>query len=257
MFKELVIHLGYLKSIIIFTLIVTLASMELTGLMMWFIHRPLLPRDGYVISFICPLIIAPPILHFLLKLTFELNNQEQKMRELAQTDSLTKLLTRRAWFEFAEQYQVISKRQKQAVSLLMLDLDNFKKINDEYGHLAGDAIIRELSNISKLICRESDIVGRFGGEEFIFLLPNTNAEQACALCERLHDQIRSCTVEFEQHQLKFTASIGIACQTEQHSHSLDHLISLADDALYKAKSHGKNGSFLHRESTTDSTPSYA
>ena len=221
------------------------------------IDRPLIPRDGYVISLICPLVIAPIVLHFILKLVFQLNSQEQKMRQFAQKDSLTDFLTRRAWFEFAEQYEVIAKRQKQPFTLLMLDLDNFKKVNDDFGHLAGDAVIKAFSKITQLLARDSDIIGRFGGEEFIFLLPDTNAEQAYALCERLHNQIRSSVVEFEQHKLTFTTSIGIACQTENHNHSLDHLISLADNALYTAKSRGKNCSFLHRESVSNSTPSYA
>jgi diguanylate cyclase (GGDEF)-like protein len=179
------------------------------------------------------------------------------MRDFAQKDSLTKFLSRRAWFEFAEQYEVIAKRQKRPFTLLMLDLDNFKKINDQFGHLAGDKILKEFAVITHRVARDSDIIGRFGGEEFIFLLPNTDAEQAYSLCERLHNQIRNTVVDYKAQKLTFTTSIGIACQTESHEHSLDHLISLADNALYTAKSRGKNCSFLYRETYLSNAASYA
>ncbi len=255
--RALLVKLGYTKSIIFFTLFSVVSSIALTAMLMSLINRPLVPTDGYIISALYPLLIAPVILHLILKLIFDLNGQEQQMRQYAQKDTLTNFLTRRAWFEFAEQYEIISKRQNRTFTLLMLDLDNFKKVNDDYGHIAGDAVIKSFSEITRFIARDSDIIGRFGGEEFIFLLPDTNAEQAYSLCERLHHQIRNTVVDFNGHELTFTTSIGLACQTENHGHSLDYLISLADKALYTAKSRGKNCSFLHREQTSNKTSSYA
>jgi diguanylate cyclase (GGDEF)-like protein len=240
-----------------FTILCILLSQGLTALMLYFLPGAVTQFDVHLIAFICPLLITPVISFAIIKLICELHHQEQKMRDFAQKDSLTKFLSRRAWFEFAEQYEVIAKRQKRPFTLLMLDLDNFKRINDEFGHLAGDKILKQFAVITRSVARDSDIIGRFGGEEFIFLLPNTGAEQAYSLCERLHNEIRNTVIEYKGQKLTFTTSIGIACQTESHEHNLDHLISLADNALYTAKSRGKNCSFLYRETYLTTEASYA
>ncbi len=225
--------------------------------MLNFLPGAITQLDVHLIAFMCPLLITPIISYTIIKLICELHYQEQKMRDFAQKDSLTKLLSRRAWFEFAEQYEIIANRQNLPYTLLMVDLDDFKNINDEFGHLAGDKILKEFAVITHSVARDSDIIGRFGGEEFIFLLPNTSAEQAYSLCERLHNEVRNTIVDYKGQPLTFTTSIGIACQSATHEYSLDYLISMADNALYTAKSRGKNCSFLHRESNVDNQVSYA
>lgn len=255
--RSLLFKLGLPKSIVALTIATVVLSLTTTSLLLSFLGEPIQKLDVYLIAFLCPSAITPFVAYFVFKLVFELNSQEQEMRHYAQWDSLTNFLTRRAWFQFAEQYEVIAKRQRQPYTLLMLDLDNFKKLNDDHGHLAGDAILKKFADLTRELARDSDIIGRFGGEEFIFLLPDTSADQAYSLCERLHNKIRNTSLRYNDINLTFTTSIGLACQSIEHDHSLDHLISLADDALYTAKARGKNCSFLHREPPSSNTPSYA
>jgi diguanylate cyclase (GGDEF)-like protein len=246
--KNIIEKLGLSNSVIAVTFCTLLMTLGLTFIFIHFLDTPpLTTADVYFLATLLPLIITPILSHIVFKILFSAHDQEAKMRKIAHTDSLSGLLTRRAWFQFAESYLSIAQRQRHSFVILMLDLDNFKAINDTFGHLAGDRVIISLGEIAKKIARESDIVSRFGGEEFAFLLANTDTEQAYNLCERLQHEIRNTALKYEDNDITFTASIGLAAYTQEQPFSIDQLLSLADKALYSAKARGKNCSVVYRE----------
>lgn len=164
---------------------------------------------------------------------------EAKLRVLATTDVLTGLMNRRSFMERLGQEVARAQRHGQTPTLLMLDIDHFKKINDNYGHPAGDAVLVHLGELLKASLRNVDLVGRLGGEEFGLVLVETNAAMAAPVIERLLEQIRNTTVTLaDATTIRFTASIG---STEiLWGDTVDTAIQRADEALYTAKHSGRD-----------------
>jgi len=123
--------------------------------------------------------------------------------------------------------------------MIMFDIDHFKKINDNYGHPAGDEVIRQTADVLRNCIRETDVGGRYGGEEFGVLLINTEAEDARIVAERIREAIEALTVTHEKHSIRFTVSLGIA-EMEGGMESHEQLIHNADQALYQSKEGGRN-----------------
>ncbi len=163
-----------------------------------------------------------------------------KLYELATKDGLTKLYISRHFYTLLENEIRRCSRYKHKMSLLMLDIDNFKHINDTYGHLIGDQILRELSNEISQTVRKIDIPARYGGEEFIVILPETTKEDAVIIAERLRINISKIKVKAkEDTYISPTTSIGV-CQYPMDGEEAKTLINSADTALYHSKHNGKN-----------------
>lgn len=163
----------------------------------------------------------------------------QRVQELAITDSLTGVFSRRYCLErFSEELER-SKKFNYNFSFLMLDIDHFKKYNDEYGHLSGDAILREVAKTTKENIRQIDLVGRYGGEEFSFILVETDKEQAGVVAERIRRAVENKYIRVYDEELKVTVSIGISVFPEDAQDD-KALIDKADAALYQAKQSGRN-----------------
>lgn len=158
----------------------------------------------------------------------------------ANTDSLTQLYNRRAFFKFGEQVLDGCKRYNHPCSVLMIDIDHFKKINDTYGHAVGDEAICSLSRTLRATLREADIIGRMGGEEFAVLLPHTDREQMLESAERLRQAVAERPVQSAAGEVPMTISIGAAVFGAHHSTTLEQMLVAADDALYRAKTAGRN-----------------
>lgn len=169
----------------------------------------------------------------------ELKQAKERAEALARSDELTGLNNRRAFFDDGEQVLNQAKRYSHPFSLIMLDVDHFKQVNDSYGHAAGDDVLETLADILRKQAREVDILGRLGGEEFALILPETALPDALAMAERLRTEIASTPVKNTKSDIHITASFGIATLTPQHT-SLENLINEADDALYGAKKNGRN-----------------
>ena len=136
---------------------------------------------------------------------------------------------------------MLAKRNNLVASLIMLDVDNFKTVNDTHGHKVGDLVLMHLASILKNISRKSDIVSRFGGEEFIVLLPYTDLEGASFMAEKIRASIETSSVQIHTTQeLQFTASFGVSQIKFKDENPLEAAIKRADDALYDAKNNGKN-----------------
>jgi diguanylate cyclase (GGDEF)-like protein len=191
-------------------------------------------------------ITTPIIGWYMFSLVLEINDLEQEMRQLATTDALTGLLTRRFFFEEAKMIFNLAVRENIALTAILLDFDNFKAINDQYGHDAGDRVLRVLGDIVRKTSRKSDICGRLGGEEFAFLLSHTTTKQAMHYAARLQDDIRNAVIVDENGgEFHFSASIGLVSFPETKVKKVEKLFSMADKALYEAKSKGRNKTVIY------------
>lgn len=152
------------------------------------------------------------------------------------TDELTKLYNRRFFWENLEKEHKRHSRTNSEYSIIMLDIDHFKKINDNYGHSTGDLVLIDVAFTVKNSVRNTDIVARYGGEEFIILLPDTKKENAIIVAQKVLEAIREIPVSFRKEPI--TASLGIASSRE--ADNPERIISLADERLYKAKNNGRN-----------------
>lgn len=176
----------------------------------------------------------------------ELKQAQQQLEALvkdlntqAVTDGLTGLANRRHFWEQARVEMTRSRRYGFELCLVMLDIDKFKSINDGFGHAAGDEVLRNLSSVMKASLRETDVIGRLGGEEFGILLPQTGEVEAQSIAERLRIAVWESSVAFEDKTIRYTISLGVATAHTNET-SVDDLVKRADMALYQAKETGRN-----------------
>ncbi len=170
------------------------------------------------------------------ELTYELQMAKAAAEQLARTDTLTGLHNRRAFGELGAAMLRQAQRQAFPVSGVMLDIDHFKKINDTYGHAAGDAALRHLAHILRDSLRQSDVCGRLGGEEFTILLPGTDITHAHQLAEKIRLRIANAPITWSGSSFSMSASFGVTCG----GNDMDTLLRRADAALYRAKESGRN-----------------
>jgi two-component system cell cycle response regulator len=164
----------------------------------------------------------------------------ERLLRISQTDGLTGLFNRRHIEEELGHMYQHSARLGEQLTVVMADLDKFKSVNDTYGHQAGDEVLRQTAEILTKAIREIDRVGRYGGEEFMLLLPGTTAEEAVTFCERVRHTLESHTFTFEGGSLQRTGSFGVATFPHTRIKNCDALVRAADDALYVAKETGRN-----------------
>jgi diguanylate cyclase (GGDEF)-like protein len=170
----------------------------------------------------------------LIKTREKLEVQAEKLKLLASTDELTTLLNRREMKYRSVLVLEQAARSHQSVGLLILDIDHFKKINDTFGHLEGDRVLKDLGQLLKGFCRQTDLVSRFGGEEFLILLPDSNKSETLLFCQRLQDVI----TQIKVGDSALTVSIGASIFDNKISFT--DLFNQADNAMYQAKALGRN-----------------
>ena len=170
----------------------------------------------------------------LIKTRETLEEQAEQLKLLASTDELTGLLNRREMKLRSTVVLEQTVRSHQSVALLMLDIDFFKKINDTFGHLEGDRILKELGHELKVFCRQTDLVARIGGEEFLIMLPDTNKADTLLFCKRLHKLVA--TIKVDNTPLK----VSIGASISDNKISFVDFYAQADNAVYKAKELGRN-----------------
>ncbi|WP_111642866.1 sensor domain-containing diguanylate cyclase [Marinimicrobium alkaliphilum] len=174
----------------------------------------------------------------------QLEAHSEKLYQLSVTDELTGLVNRRQLKRRAEQLLAQARRSKSPVSVVVLDIDRFKQVNDTEGHLAGDEILKRLASVLRDHARESDVVGRYGGEEFSFVLPDTSESEALLFARRLHKLVGTIQVGGQP----LTISIGVVSseQLEHGVNTYETLFELADRAMYEAKTTGRNRTLVAR-----------
>ncbi len=162
-----------------------------------------------------------------------------EIQRLARLDALTGALNRRSFYDVAQREMLRAERYRSPLSLIMLDVDHFKGVNDRFGHLAGDDALKAVVQACMAQVRQADWVGRFGGEEFVVLLPETNLEGALATAQRLCRSVESLRFPDRDEAMSITISVGVAERTPNMTR-VEHLLNAADEALYRAKSMGRN-----------------
>lgn len=201
------------------------------------IAAALVPWEEYpsdVAVFICLLLLSYSMVNKL-NYTQELEDAKEELTILSSTDYLTKLNNRKNIDLALKMNENLYKRYKEPFSVILFDLDDFKKVNDTYGHLVGDKIIIEIADLLRKYTRESDIIGRWGGEEFIIICLKTNLQEALVVALNLKEKVS--LHKFDKVGNK-TASFGVS--TFKDNDTITELLTRADDAMYKAKTNGKN-----------------
>ena len=171
---------------------------------------------------------------------------EEELLRLAATDPLTGAFNRREFTSLAERDALRAQRYNRPLSILMFDLDHFKRLNDTYGHAAGDKALQRFTTLCCNALRTVDVFGRWGGEEFVALLPETDAEGAAVIAERLRKMVSESAFEFGGHKIGFTVSIGVA-QYRDNETSVEGPLARADQAIYDAKKAGRNRIAVYRD----------
>ena len=159
---------------------------------------------------------------------------------MATIDSLTGLINRRYFFQFAQKEFERSSRYQFPVTILMIDIDLFKRVNDNFGHLIGDQVLSKIGPRFRTILRSSDVIGRYGGEEFVVLMPETNLENGIAIAERLRISITDHPFTTDKGDISLTISIGVSSKENQSEETLEAVLENADQALLLAKQNGRN-----------------
>ena len=234
---------GHAKSVAILSVCATIAAVVVTSgviLALNSVGFDIRLHLAVPLAIIVPLVVTPLISWVPVGLTLRTFSLEKEMRNLASYDSLTGLLSRHAFLENAGRAISLANRNEAAFAVLIIDLDHFKKINDKYGHPAGDAVLKLFADVVNSVARRSDISGRLGGEEFAMLLPNTDTEKAQEFCERLHQEIGKAVLKYQDSIIRYTVSIGLTAARHGELESIENLLAHADLALYQAKRDGRN-----------------
>ncbi len=186
-------------------------------------------------------LVARVKVHYKIKqLQEELRDSNRRLEELSNTDDLTKMYNRRYFMELFELEFQRAQRYDAKLSFVMIDIDDFKAFNDNYGHLMGDRILYEVAQILKASLRVHDIVGRYGGEEFALLMPETDLKGGLVVAERYRKRVEEYMYIEGNKEFRLTISLGVAAFPHEDIQTVDDLIRLADNAMYRAKRNGKN-----------------
>ena len=212
--------------------------------------------NAFYIGAIVPVLVALPVSYLMSQMAVQLSSVHTQLRRLADTDELTGLTNRRSFFTQAADVLQASEEDLSTLSLLVIDADHFKQLNDTYGHATGDAALLFITEKLRDCVRKTDLVCRLGGEEFAILLPEMAEAQAGRLAQRLLQEISGTPMIHDSRIIEMSVSCGVA-DTSQLGHDMTRLFKAADDALYAAKDAGRNRAIAYSDysDTTSSLPS--
>jgi diguanylate cyclase (GGDEF)-like protein len=237
--KNFITALGVAPVTILVTLAIVVASLLFTSIAL-FLHDGAVTRFSLFLAALAPAIIAPPIIVMFARLLVRIARMEEHMRDLATYDALTGLLSRHAIFEKAQALVDVALRSEAPLGVLFLDMDHFKDVNDTYGHETGDRVLQETALLIEAVKRKSDLAGRLGGEEFLVVLPETDASGAERMAEKLRLAVGEQRFRTEGSSFSVTVSIGASILEPWGPEDLDALITRADTAMYVSKANGRN-----------------
>jgi len=240
--RNAIFGMGRYRSVLAITLFSVLMSVMITGVIMtafWWEGRDVLLK-AMLVGAIVPGIVAPLASSFVVKLLLELEDLQTQLLEMVNRDPLTKVYSRRYLLDCLETEPARTLLSDEPMSLLILDVDHFKSINDRHGHGNGDIVLKKIAQICESTLRPQDVLARFGGEEFVVLLPNTPLLEACHVAERLRENVAATTIELTSGEsISSTISIGISPFVPPDPKCIN-LLSRADKGLYKSKENGRN-----------------
>ena len=185
------------------------------------------------------------------------DRREARSRRAALRDPLTRMLNRRALERVLEHCTKAAGQQGRPLALLLVDVDHFKRVNDTYGHISGDKVLRHISRVLASNVRNDTYLGRFGGEEFVVVCPGAGMEDAQILAERLNLAVRSSSVQIQGQALRVTASIGGYAGVVEPGTAWEDVLEVADAAMYRAKAAGRDRVVMLRELLQEAAPAAA
>lgn len=230
-------RIGLVRAVMAITLFSIATSVVMTGAAIS-VFMPATRLDEWIyLAIICPLVIAPTVGVVIMSLSYQLAEAKASLASMAETDPLTGIGNRRRFISVAEYELARAKRDQTPLSVLMFDIDHFKRLNDRHGHATGDAVLVAIAARCAARLRRTDVVSRWGGEEFVVLLAGTALSTACSVAESLRAAIAELPLDRVPEGV--TISIGVA-QTDGMETGLDDLLAAADRQLYAAKAAGRN-----------------
>lgn len=237
--KNLVTRVGPAFATIVMTVAAVVASVGITFFILDTFGNGVEPLV-LMVAIVAPMTIAPVIGGMLIKLIYQINQLEEEQRYLACSDELTGLRSRRAFLENFELLREQAKRDGSILSVAIIDIDNFKSINDTYGHGGVDALLKSFAGILKKNLRKSDLVGRIGGEEFAMVFLHHDPEKAMKALEKVRIHTQKNVVDYLKQKIKCTISVGVVQWCSHELADVEVLMRQADESLYHAKKTGKN-----------------
>ncbi len=202
--------------------------------------------QAFTVATLVPLLVAPPLTYWHSHLLYQLKESKRKIEELSRTDELTSLYNRRYFFELAEGHLELAKRHETDLSVAIMDLDHFKRVNDRFGHQTGDAVLKKVAEVVNGLIRASDVLARYGGEEFVLLMPQTGVSGALKLTERIRRELAKEASNGQVNLPLVTISIGVS-SSGRFGYDMETLLLKADTALYQAKDQGRDRCVLAQE----------
>jgi diguanylate cyclase (GGDEF)-like protein len=235
MISWLIKQVGKFITVVSLTIAVSFTSFAITYVLELIFHLGMTTASYYV-SFFLPLFMIPPMLYLEINSISKLEAARQQLTKMAQIDTLTDVPNRGYFFQLAED-ALINAPPAHPIGLAIIDIDRFKLINDHYGHLAGDKALRAIAQTIQVHLRPGDIFGRFAGDEFILLCPNTTKSEIMELTRYLLQHVQTLSVGEKETETRLSATLGVTTAIPAMS-SLTNLIASADSALLAAKQEG-------------------
>ncbi len=238
MLRKFIRRYGLIITTITFTLIIILLSITVTHTILYIMGNRL-DSVSLITSILVPTIITPIFSVLILGLIQQLDQAELRLATLSNTDDLTQTYNRRYFMQYSEKELEQVKDSGGVFSIAILDVDNFKEINDSYGHLIGDRVLLELAQLFRKNIRKTEIVARFGGDEFIFFFPGQDRQQVIPCVERIYGLLDKKPIIVDNLRIRPVFSMGVATYNTDVN-KLDDMLKQADRALYQAKKLGGN-----------------
>ena len=238
--REMIIRYGAVKTIALLSFLSMSASLAVTAMVHLAVGASVGPI-ALLVALAVPLFLTPPIGYVHISLILALHEAEARARKSAAADFLTGLSNRQAFAERAVSVLGLSARNGLETALIYLDLDHFKRINDTFGHGAGDKVLQQFADLLKSSLRRTDIIGRLGGEEFAVVLVKASANDASRLAEKIRRTVENTPFQTNDGiPISMTVSAGVASSGKEAEISLEDLITRADRSMYDAKESGRN-----------------
>jgi diguanylate cyclase (GGDEF)-like protein len=242
MLHKLLKQFGVLKVTAMLTVSSILISVLITIILRTLLSGGVSSSDIFFAAGV-PAVVAPFFGYITLRLSDQLDLAEERLRQLSITDELTQAYNRRYLIEVARKVLAGAKRYGDSFAIIIFDIDDFKRVNDTYGHAAGDQVLRVLSEICMTHIRDSDTFARYGGEEFVILVPRCCPTDIVKFAERIRVKLSEARIQYGQMDIQVTVSMGAGI-FDGTTPDLDTILSRADTALYTAKKQGKNCTVL-------------